>query len=308
MIKKILLIILVFIFSINSIFAYNPTKKDKIVLNKIYRIVDKKFSKKQKARKLLFAIKKIKLKYKNKNSIKKQRIYYLLVELEKYLEKKFHFSKTKKYSWKNNYNKIKDKFKEYNSRLLQIDNSKNNLTPENQIKKIPDPIQDKEIKILKKAKNKKLTKKIIKKLSTNSFSYLKNKREKILKTTYKNWVFVKYVKKQKKYIPKNTPKNRTPKIENKFLITKIINTKKFKNTILIKYYSQIKILKITWLEDYSCNNSKLNIFLKNNLENKKVQLENIKKINKNTLSWEIYINWESILKKILNWKICEIKK
>ena len=200
MLKKILLIILIFIFSINSIFAYNPTKKDKIVLNKIYRIIDKKFSKKQKARKLLFAIKKIKTKFKNQKSIKKQRIYYLLIELEKYLEKKFNFSWINNRKLKHSVNKLKNKFIKYNSRLLQIDNSKNNLTPDNQIKKIPDPIQDEQIKKtistngfshLKKKKN-------LKKLSTNSFSYLKNKKEKILKTTYKNWVFVKYIKKQKK--------------------------------------------------------------------------------------------------------------
>jgi hypothetical protein len=64
-------------------------------LNKYYKIIDKKFSNKKKAKRLYLRIKKIKTRFlvkkTNKKYRKKIRIYYLLDALEKYLEKKINY-------------------------------------------------------------------------------------------------------------------------------------------------------------------------------------------------------------------------
>ena len=118
----------------------------------------------------------------------------------------------------------------------------------------------------------------------------------------KNWVLVKYIKKEEKYIPKNTPKNLKPKILEKFLVIKITD----KNLIIIKYYKKNKILKITWTENYSCNSLKLNSYFKNNLLWKKIILENLKKTaNKNIFKAEIYIKDKKINNILLENNICK---
>lgn len=257
MLKKIFLILLILIFTINSSFAYNISKKDELVLNKIYKIIDKKFSKESKARKLYFTVKKIKPKFlinkNNKKYNKKIRIYYLLLEIEKYLEKKLNIKTI--FSWNN-----------FKDNSLKTNNWKN-------------------------WKFKKIEKKIIKKINNN-----------ILRTRVKNWVLVKYIKKEEKYIPKNTPKNIKPKILEKFLVIKITD----KNLIIIKYYKKNKILKITWTENYSCNSLKLNSYFKNNLLWKKIILENLKKTaNKNIFKAEIYIKDKKINNILLENNICK---
>jgi hypothetical protein len=83
---------------------------------------------------------------------------------------------------------------------------------------------------------------------------------------------------------------------------------KNKNFIVVKYYKKNKIFEISWLENYSCNWLKLNNFLKNNLEWKKVIFENIKKINSKKIKAEFYLYGENLAKKIIENNICEIKK
>jgi hypothetical protein len=48
--------------------------------------------------------------------------------------------------------------------------------------------------------------------------------------------------------------------------------------------------------------------LKNNLENKSIELKNIKKKTNKILKAEFIINWENLIKKLKNNNICEIKK
>lgn len=82
--KKIITLLVVFITLLWTVFAYTPIKKDKAILNSIYLKVDKFNSSKLD----LFFDKVLNFKVKYKNN---QQIFYLLSELEKYLELKINW-------------------------------------------------------------------------------------------------------------------------------------------------------------------------------------------------------------------------
>ena len=279
--KNILIFIIIFFSIISNTFSYNISKKDEKLLKKIYVIIDKKFSKEKKARKLYLKIKKIKPKFfvnkNNKKYRKKIRIYYLFDALEKYLGKKIWVWNIKKW-WNNNL-----------------------INPEN-IKKIVNE-QDQEIKkIWKKYKKLSQTKKFKKILKSDFKLNKKIDNKKVFKTTKKNQVLVKYVKLiNKKDLPKHTSKNMIPEVRNTFLVAKILDN----NKIIVKYYKELKFFEITWIEDYSCNSKKLNNYLKNNLENRSILFNNIKKKNTKVFKWEFYINWKNLYKVLLEENICK---
>jgi len=298
--KKMIIFFIIFLNIISHTFAYNFSKKDEKLLNKIYKVIDKKFYKKQKAKKLYLKIKKVKPKFfvnkTNKKYRKKIRIYYTLDALEKYLEKKINISHKNNISQENNFKNKKS-----------FINSWNNLVNPEKIEKISNKQDNQEIIInSKKNISKKINKNGLKiKKSILKKIVKKSTNKNIFKTTKNNWVFIKYVKIDKnKYIPKHTPKNLIPEIQTKFLVKKITD----KNQIIIKYFKEYKFIKITGLSDYSCNSQKLNIYLKNNLENKVIELNNLKKKNKKTLKWEFLLNWKEISKILIEINICEIKK
>ncbi len=275
--KTIFVILIVCIFFVQTTFWYTLNKKDEKILKIFFLKIDKIYKKDpNKIKDFYILLKKIRPKYK-KNKVK---FYFLTWELEKYLEKKVSYRKQ------------------------NFLTSEANLVEPNKIKKIPNE-QDQEIEkktFPQRKKNLKWRKKITKKILKNNFEENQKKlNKKILKITIKNWVLVKYIKKEKKYIPKNTPKNLSPKIEKTFLIVKILDN----NFLLIKYYKKIKIFEITWIENYSCNKEKINIFLKKKLEKKIIFLDNIKKKNDNFLKADFFINWEKLEKLLLKEKICK---
>jgi len=285
--KTIFIILLVCMFLVQISFWYELNKKDEKILKIFYFKIDKIYNKKpERLKKFYITLKKIRPKYKYKKN--KSRFYFLTWELEKYLEKKLNIKKKYNNFW---WKKINDNLKK-----------NNNLVNPKNIKKIANE-QDEEIKKIEKQlkKNwKKKTKKIIKILKNNFKINKKRYNKNIFKTTKKNGVLVKYLKIEKKYIPKNTPKNLIPEIKTNFLVKKILDNNKIK----IKYYESFKIFEITGIEDYFCDNNNLNNFLKNNLENKNIFLDNIKKKNNNSFKAEFYINWKKLYKILIEKNVC----
>jgi len=124
--KKILSILIIFIFSISWVFAYTPTQKDYKILNNIYPKIDRICKKSQKNCKTLKTkIDKISIKYK-----RNERIYFLLTELSKHLTNELKLTNiiivTKVTDWDTIH--FKKDWKDYVTRLIWIDAPENSTT------------------------------------------------------------------------------------------------------------------------------------------------------------------------------------
>lgn len=132
--KKTIVIFLMFLSSITGVLAYSPTSKDEKILNKIYPQLDlicKKSEKKCKVIKI--KIDKISYKYK-----KKEKLYFLLTEISKYLENKLNQDKVlnieentkiivvKVSDWDTIH--FQKDWKRYVTRLIWIDSPENTTT------------------------------------------------------------------------------------------------------------------------------------------------------------------------------------
>ncbi len=273
-IKTLFIILVVCIFWIQTSFWYEFSDNEKKVLNRVYSKINVIYNKNHNVLKKIYPkFKKLKFKYK-----RKIRFFNLLLEIEKYI-----WIKIENKSFINNWNNLIDL--KYIKKIKHEQDNQNNLFIENKWKKRTKRIK----KIQKKIDFKK----------ENKFD--KN----ILKTTKNNEVFVKYVKIiNKNDLPKHTIGNLNPEIKRNFLVKKILDN----NSIIINYYKDFKFFEITWLDDYFCNSKLLNNYLKNNIENKIIFLDNIKKKNTKILKGEFYLNWKNLAKILIENNICKIKK
>jgi len=131
--KKIIAVLLIFILSIWSVLAYNPITKDYKILNKVYLKLDLICKKSEKKCKILKTkIDKISYKYR-----KKEKIYFLLTEISKYLNEKIENKlNVKKDISKIIVTKVSDwdtihfekDWKDYVARLIWIDSPENTTT------------------------------------------------------------------------------------------------------------------------------------------------------------------------------------
>jgi len=131
--KKNLTILIIFIFSITGVFAYSPTLKDSEILNKIYPKLDLICEKSEiKCKSLKVKIDNISYKYK-----KKEKLYFILTEISKYIDSKLNKNEvlkeeiskiivTKVSDWDTIH--FEKDWKDYVTRLIWIDSPENTTT------------------------------------------------------------------------------------------------------------------------------------------------------------------------------------